>query len=65
MRTNKEYSNIVAKARQSASVGLNDSELAKALSISRMTLYKRLVDHNWKRHEALMIEEFIKEFKIK
>lgn len=48
---NTEYSQLLATLRNDPNVGMNDDQLAKEMGYTRMTLYKRLIDHKWKQNE--------------
>ena len=59
---NTEYSKLLSDMRHNPDIGMNDDQLAKELSFTRMTLYKRILDHKWKVHEIEKLMAFAKRF---
>lgn len=49
---NTEYSQLLAQMRNDPNIGMNDDQLAKEMGYTRMTLYKRIIDHKWKPNEV-------------
>ena len=52
---------IVAKMRQDKRIVDNDTQLSELINISLITLYKRLLDKNWKVKEIQRINEIIEQ----
>ncbi|CAM3230068.1 hypothetical protein [Empedobacter stercoris] len=61
---NTEYSQLLAKMRNDPNINLNDDELAKELNFTRMTLYKRIIDHKWKQNEVTKLMELAKKYEL-
>jgi DNA-binding XRE family transcriptional regulator len=61
---NTEYSQLLAQMRNHPNINLNDDELAKEIGFTRMTLYKRLLDHKWKSFEIEKLLELAKKYEL-
>lgn len=61
---NTEYSQLLAQMRIDPNIAMNDDQLAKELNFTRMTLYKRIIDHKWKQNEIEKLLELAKKFEL-
>lgn len=61
---NTEYSQLLAKLRNDPNVNMNDDQLAREMNFTRMTLYKRILDHKWKPNEVIKLLELGKKYEL-
>lgn len=57
--THQQATQVVLKMRQDLTIFINDTELAKALQLAKLTFYKRLAFSDWKSHEIENINNYI------